>query len=82
MDNNENLSANDLFQKVMEIARKYDGKSANEILKAIYEEAEKGKKNGTLSNAEIDGFSAMLYRFLDEKKRKILDKIVSELKKI
>jgi flagellar motor component MotA len=49
MDNNENLSANDLFQKVMEIARKYDGKSANEILKAIYEEAEKGKKNGTLS---------------------------------
>ena len=73
---------NDLFKKVMEIAQKYEGKSANELLKAIYEEAEKGKKNGTLTNDEIDAFSLMLSPFLDQQKRKILEKIVTELKKI
>ena len=73
---------NDLFKKVMEIAQKYEGKSANELLKAIYEEAGKGKKNGTLTNEEIDAFSLMLSPFLDQQKRKILEKIVTELKKI
>jgi hypothetical protein len=73
---------NDLFKKVMEIAQKYEGKSANELLKAIYEEAEKGKKNGTLTNEEIDALSLMLSPFLDQQKRKILEKIVTELKKI
>lgn len=75
-------SSEDLFKKVMELAKKFDGKSTSELLKAIYEEAEKGKKNGTLTDAEIDGFRNMLYPFLDNEKRKVLDKIVRELKKI
>ena len=71
-----------LFKMVNDIARKFEGKDQNELLKAIFDEAKKNKKNGTLTNAEIDNFAAMLAPVLDDKKRKILDKIVADLKKI
>lgn len=71
-----------LFQMVNDIAKKFEGKDQNELLKAIFDEAKKNKRNGTLTNAEIDNFAAMLSPVLDDKKRKILDKIVADLKKI
>lgn len=72
----------DLFKMVTELSQKFDGKSQNELLKAIYVEAEKNKRNGTLSNDQIDTFVALLSPALDEKKRKLLKKIASQLKKI
>lgn len=71
-----------LFDLVSGIAKKFDGKDQNELLKAIFEEAKKGKQNGTLSNADIDNFAAMLSPVLDDKKCKILNKIVADLKRI
>ena len=71
-----------LFNLVSSLAGKYNGKSQNELLKAIYEEAKKGKERGTLSNKDIENFVAMLTPMLDEKKRKILFKVADELKKI
>lgn len=71
-----------LFGLVNEIAKKFDGKDQNELLKAVYDEAKKGKRNGTLSNADIDNFAAMLSPVLDDKKRKLLEKIVADLKRI
>ena len=75
--NNQNL-----MSMVMNLASKYDGKNTQELIRAVYEEAKNGKKNGTLSNADIDNFSAMLYPLLDEKQRKMLKKIAEELKRI
>lgn len=83
--NSQNSSPNldqDFVNLVSSLSGKFDGKNQNELLKAIYEQAEKGKRNGTLSNAEIDGFAKTLAPLLDEKKKKILYKIVEELKKI
>ena len=71
-----------LFNLITSLSNKFDGKSQTELIKAIYEEAKKGKQNGTLSNADIDNFSQMLSPLLDDKKRKILNKITEELKKI
>lgn len=71
-----------LFNLVTSIAGKYDGKNQTELLKAIYEEAKRGKARGTLSNADIDNFVAMLSPMLDDKKRKVLFKIADELKNI
>lgn len=71
-----------LLNLVMNLASKYDGKNTNELIKAIYIEAKKGKQNGTLTNRDIDNFSAMLSPLLDDKKRKMLIKITEELKKI
>lgn len=79
---NNNTIDGDIFKKVNDLAKKFDGKSQTELLKAIYSEAEKGKRNGTLTNAEIDQFNNMISPLLDDKKRKILEKIVADIKKI
>ncbi len=71
-----------IFNLVNSLAGKFDGKSQNDLMKAIYEEAKKGKQNGTLKNSDIDNFASMLSPLLDDKKRKMLYKIVEELKKI
>ncbi|MBE5749512.1 MAG: hypothetical protein E7346_01415 [Clostridiales bacterium] len=71
-----------LFSLVNSLASRFDGKSQNDLILAIYEEAKRGKKNGTLTNAEIDNFGAMLSPMLDDKKRKMLKKIIAELKEI
>ena len=71
-----------ILNMVTSLANRFDGKSQNELLMAIYEEAKKGKRQGTLSNADIDNFAKMLSPMLDDKKRKILLKIADELTKI
>ncbi len=71
-----------LFNLISSLSKKFDGKNPNELLSAIYKEALKGKKNGTLTNAQIDGFANMLSPMLDDKKRSMLNKIVAELKKL
>ncbi len=71
-----------LYNLVQSLAGRFDGKSQGELIKAIYEEAKKGKQKGTLSNADIDNFVNMLSPMLDDKKRKMLLKIAEELKKI
>ena len=71
-----------LVELVTALSQKFDGKNQNELLKAVYQEAEKGKRNGTLTNAQLDGFESMLSAVLDDKKRKLLHRVVKELKKI
>ena len=52
----------DFVNLVSSLSGKFDGKNQNELLKAIYEQAEKGKRNGTLTNAEIDGFAGAIFK--------------------
>jgi nicotinamide riboside kinase len=78
----EKKGGDDLFNLVNALAGQFDGKSQNELMRAIYQEAKKGKERGTLTNADIDNFACTLAPFLDDKKRKMLDKVVNELKKI
>lgn len=80
--NSNNQEQMDLFKLVTELSQKFDGKSQVELLKAIYVEAEKGKRQGTLTNEQIDTFESVLGPALDAKKRKILHRIAQELKKI
>ena len=79
--NNQSGGLN-LVELVTALSQKFDGKNQNELLKAVYQEAEKGKRNGTLTNAQLDGFESMLSAVLDDKKRKLLHRVVKELKKI
>lgn len=77
-----NNSDTDIFGLINNLAGKFDGKSPDELFDAVYKEAEKGKKNGTLTNDDIDNFANAISPFFDDKKRKYLRKIVEELKKI
>ena len=72
----------DIFNLISSLSGKFDGKSQNELMRAVYDEAKRGKKNGTLKNSDIDNFVSMLSPILDDDKRKMLYKIANELKKI
>ena len=75
-------NAGGLYETVSRLAKNFDGKSQNDLLRAIFAEAEKGKRAGTLTNAEIDNFVALLSPALDGKKRAYLRKIAEDIKKI
>lgn len=76
--NTEN--ADSVKDSINEFAKKYEGKSENELVAEILKEANRRRKNGTLTNADIDKFYSMLYPMLNDSQRKQLDKIVKKLK--
>lgn len=63
------------------LASAYEGKNADEIMKAILTEAERGRKNGTLSDADIDNFAALVLPMINPEQQKTLEKVVKRLKK-
>ncbi len=75
----EAATAEELTKK---IASAYNGKSNADMLRSILTEAEKSKRAGTLSNAEIDHFYQAFAPMLDSAQRKKLQAIVEKLKRI
>ena len=69
-----------LKELITSLAGKYNGKDENEILAAILKEAEKGRKNGTLKDSDIDNFAAMLSPLLNAKQKEVLKRVVKKLK--
>ncbi len=67
-------------QEAKKVAARCNGRSENDMLKEIYARALEGKKNGTLSNEQIDAFYKQFSPMLDGAKRKKLQKIVEQLK--
>lgn len=63
------------------LASAYEGKNADEIMKAILTEAERGRKNGTLSDDDIDNFAALVLPMINPEQQKTLEKVVKRLKK-
>lgn len=64
------------------LARAVSGKSEGQIFKQILAEAERGKRAGTLTNADLDNFYAAVSPLVDGFKRKKLKEIIDTLKKI
>ena len=75
----ENLTAEQLTER---LTSAYEGKSDLEILKNILQEAEKSKRAGTLTNAEIESFYEAFSPMLDAFQRKTLRLVVDKLKEI
>ncbi len=63
-------------------ARAFEGKGEADILRAIYKEAERGRRAGTLSDAELDNFFAAVSPMFDGARRKKLEAVIQKLKKI
>lgn len=64
------------------LAKAFNGKSEGQILQTILAQAEQGKRDGTLTNADLDNFYAALAPLLDGFKRKKLQQIINRLKSI
>ncbi len=69
-------------QLTRKIAAAYHGKSSAEMLRNILAEAEKSKRAGTLSNAEIENFYNAFSPMLDSTQKKRLRAVVEKLKNI
>lgn len=76
---NASATAEELTKK---IAAAYNGKSNADMLQNILAEAEKSKRAGTLSNAEIEKFYQSFAPMLGVAQRKKLRIIVDRLKNI
>lgn len=73
---------NDLADLIARLAGKYNGASEQEIFAAIVREAEKGRRNGTLTDADIDAFASSVLPALDNRQAAKLKKVVARLKSI
>lgn len=58
------------------------GKSESHILRTIVSEAERGKREGTLTNADLDNFYNALSPLLDGMKKRKLKEVITKLKSI
>lgn len=70
----------DFMKEAATAAARYNGKNENELVGEIFARAAAGKKNGTLTNGEIDAFYKQISPMLDGAKRKKLQKIIEKLK--
>ena len=71
------VDANELLQM---LAGKYEGKSEDELLASIFAEAQKARKNGSLSDGDIDNFVRTVAPMLSPAQQKKLMKVAGYLK--
>ena len=85
-DKNEDLpktqEMNDTVQLAKAVSKAMNGKSQGQLLSTIIAEAERGKRNGTLTNADLDNFYNALAPLVDGFKRKKLKEVITQLKNI
>ena len=72
----------DISDLAQRLTAAFAGKGEGDILRAIYAEAEKSRKAGTLSDAELNQFYNALSPMLDGAKRKKLAFVIAKLKKM
>jgi basic membrane lipoprotein Med (substrate-binding protein (PBP1-ABC) superfamily) len=65
-----------------EIIKEFAGKSQGQIWQAILEQAEQGKRAGTLTNDDLDKFFSTIAPLVDGFKRKKLYQVIEQLKAI
>ena len=81
-DNPKTQDVNDTVNLAKAISKAMNGKSQGQLLNTIIAEAERGKRNGTLTNADLDNFYNALSPLVDGFKRKKLKEVITQLKNI
>ena len=73
---------NNTVQLAKILSKAMNGKSEGQILHTIISEAERGKREGTLTNADLDNFYNALSPLLDGFKKRKLREVIIKLKNI
>ena len=86
-DNTSNTTEeNKMSETAEELTKKltdaWNGKNTNLILLEILKEAEQNKKQGKLTNEDLDNFFNEFSPLLDDKQKKQLIHIIDKLKKL
>ena len=80
--NQTKLTENTAEELTKKIAQAYNGRSSTDMFREILEQAEEGKRNGTLTNEEIENFYLSFAPMLNSTQSKRLRAIVDKLKEI
>ena len=80
--NKKPADVNNTVELAKILTRAMNGKSETQILHTIISEAERGTREGTLTNADLDNFYSALAPMLDGMKRRKLGEVISRLKRI
>ena len=75
-------SYNNTVELAKVLTKAMAGKNEGQILHTIISEAERGKREGTLTNADLDNFYNALAPFVDGFKRRKLKEVIVRLKNI
>lgn len=73
---------NSTLELAKTVSSAMNGKSEGQLLRTIIAEAERGKREGRLSNADLDNFYNSVAPMVDGFKRKKLKEIINKLKSI
>ena len=65
-----------------QIAKAFYGKSQKDVWQTILAQAEQGKRDGTLTNEDLDNFYRTVYPLVDGVKRQKLKSIIAKLKQV
>ena len=79
---NSAASYNNTVELAKVLTKAMAGKNEGQILHTIISEAERGKREGTLTNADLDNFYNALAPFVDGFKRRKLKEVITRLKNI
>lgn len=74
-------SDEDAFELLKEIADKYEGATEGQLISAILNEAKAARREGRLSDEEIENFVAIISPMLSDEQRKQLSKVIRKIKK-
>ena len=70
----------DQIDTVMEQARRYDGKSENELMDELLKKVEEQKVSGSFSPEMLDQFAQRASSMMDDAQKKKLRKIIARIK--
>lgn len=76
-----NSEQKEQLEKLKGIAKKYEGKSDNDILKDLSQAVQKGKKDGTLTNEKIDSIASTIAPMLNSEQKNKLARLMQTIKK-
>lgn len=79
---NGDAQLNNTVEMAKLITKAMNGKSTAQIMQTIISEAERGKREGTLTNADLDNFYNALSPLLDGIKKRRLKQVIESLKNI
>lgn len=65
-----------------QIAKAFYGKSQKDVWQTILAQAEQGKRDGTLTNEDLENFYRTVYPLVDGVKRQKLKSIIAKLKQV
>lgn len=68
------------FEMLKNIASTYEGASKQDLISAIISEATKSRKNGTLTDAEIENFVKTISPMLNASQKTMLDGVIKTIK--